>query len=725
MIIVKNVFLCSLLFTSITLNAKENLALITVESSTIGVTNSKATEVSSVSYVNEKQVAEINPKHINELLQSIPGITSDVRTGEVVEIHMRGVGQQEFMWEDTGVVIIIDGVPLWQNGGKVRLNLSEIKSVKVIKGGASYLYGNTALAGAVIITTNKTKGEDSFLASIERGSQKSEDYKVAFTKVFDDFSFTLNGNNRKTDGFWVDSNFWSKSVASKLSYYINYSSDITLGIDKTKKYEQANRASVTGVSEARTTPKGNGRNSYQKDNNVNLSKYFLTYVKDFNNDSNLMVNVYSYDDKYDYTSSPQDITNDGNNDTYSNHTNKDILQKGIKLEYKKENDTFAYLIGLEKGIKEYSDNNNRLIDYSLEKRGKTTNYYKGETSKIEDNQDKKAIYLEFKYAFAPKFTTTFNIRHDIQDDEYTILSRDFNNTTWSNSSVKRDKTFKENSYRLGSTYTLNEDTTLFTNMSTGFRTPSVSQLFAGDVRRQKKSSTYHNNINIKTQKSLNYEIGIKGNKKLFENKINYTLSIFQLDNKDIIGKKDGTYFSGRDIYFDNIGDSKNRGLELSFKSDSLKTISFNLAYTYLKSEYTKHNPFMVSLKNFDKTYNIVGNELPRNPSHILDLYTTFKITKNLKVISEVYSKSNYYADETNLVKMPGYAILNLQTRYNTKIGKNNFEFFVKVNNVFDKHYYRTAFLFRDRNGDDVMDAEDASITVDPGRAFFTGIKYTF
>jgi iron complex outermembrane receptor protein len=291
--IVKEIFLYSFLLSTITLNANEYLDLITVESSTIGVKNSKATEVSSVSYINEKQIENINPKHINELLQSIPGITSDVRTGEVVEIHMRGVGQQEFMWEDTGVAIVVDGVPLWQNGGKVRLNLSEIKSVKVIKGGASYLYGNTALAGAVIITTNKTKGEDSFLVSVESGSQKSEDYKVAFTQAFENISFSLNGNYRRTDGFWVDSNFWSKSVSSKISYYIDDTSDITLGIDKTKKYEQASRSSVTGVSEAKTTPEGNGRNSYQKDNNVKLDKYFLTYVKDFDNDSNLMVNIYN------------------------------------------------------------------------------------------------------------------------------------------------------------------------------------------------------------------------------------------------------------------------------------------------------------------------------------------------------------------------------------------------------------------------------------------------
>ena len=81
--------------------------------------------------------------------------------------------------------------------------------------------------------------------------------------------------------------------------------------------------------------------------------------------------------------------------------------------------------------------------------------------------------------------------------------------------------------------------------------------------------------------------------------------------------------------------------------------------------------------------------------------------------------------------MDGYTLLNLQARYDTKLFGNSLECFVKVDNALDNQYYRAAFLHSDKRGaadggtDDMISAEDASITVDPGRVFYAGIAYRF
>lgn len=711
---------CVGLFAS--LNAAENLGTISVDSSTITGYEGSLTEASTVNFIDGARIEEINPRHINELLQTIPGVSSDVRTGEVVEIHLRGVGQQEFMWEDTGVAIIVDGVPIWQNGGKFRLNMSDIKSIKVIKGGASYLYGNTALAGAVIITTSKPRGGSAYSVNLEAGSHNYKDVTATLTKSSQNYALNLNANYRDTDGYWVDSALWSKAIGGRFSYYIDDTSDITFGGDLTKKYEQKQRGSTTGVIEAETNPKGTGRNSFQKENYVDLEKYFLTYSKSFENDSNLMVNVYDYFDKYDYISSPQDTTGDGENDTYTNHSNQDIEQKGIKLEYRQEGDAFAYMVGLEHAQRNYESASRTLADYNSTSRGQTTYYYEGEQSQTQDEQTKNAVYGEVKYEILPKLAATFNLRHDIQKDEYDVEAYRYDETAWKNTQTKRDKTFYQNSYRVGATYALFNETALYANVSTGFRTPTVDQLYAGDV----KGGTYVNNEGIKVQKTVNYEIGIKGRQLLLERVLRYEASIFQTDNKDIIGKKDGTYYTGDENYYDNIGDAKNYGFELSLIGDLLENLSFSLAYTYLDSEYTKHNPFKISYYSAeDGTYDIVGNDLPRISHHTTDFYLTYKATEDLKIISEIYAKSDYYADETNQITMPGYALLNLHARYSMTIGGTNLELYAKVNNLFDKQYYRTVFMTNDRNNDNIFDAEDATITVDPGREFYAGLNYRF
>lgn len=693
-----------------------DLGTLQVESSTIDVTKASKTEVSTVSYIDQQQIEEIGARQINEVLQTIPGVTADVRPGEVVEIHMRGVNQQEYMWEDSGVAIIVDGVPVYAKSGKFRINMSDIKSIKVIKGSASYLYGNTATGGAVIITTSRPKGDKNQISlGAEAGSHNYQDYNLELLYSTEDYAINVNANDRSSDGYWKDSSYWSKSYGGKFTYYIDDTSDVTLGVDKTTKFEEAQRASVTGVTAARLDPEGNLNSSaFQSDNDVVLDKYFLKYMKDFANGGNLLVNLYNYVDEYDFISSPQDTNSDGLDDTYSNHSLEHKKQKGVKLEYKQTLDSFAYMLGYEYGDRKYIDASKTLIDFTSD--GK--DYYQGETSDSEDNQKLHAFYTELKYAFTQNFNATFNMRHDRQTDEWIDLSKDYNGTVWSNQLTEIDKTFNENSYRLGFVYNFSDTNAIFTNVATGFRTPTVDKI------QTNIEEGY--DPDIKTQTSVTYEIGNRGS--IFD--VDYEITLFQVDTKDIIGRRYGTYSSVERYDTTNVGDARNRGVEVSLKSNPDQTIAYNVAYTYLKSEYLNRLPFRYSTNAAFSEIDIAGSELPRTPNHKLDLYMTYNATSDLRFISELYAQSSYYADEPNEIELPGYAFLNLQARYNFKIDAHTFEFFAKVNNVFDKQYFKTAYLSSDRNVAGlspygVINAEDLSITVDPGREYYAGIKYRF
>jgi len=706
------------------LGAADNYTMdtISVESSTITNVESGKTEASTVNYIGKELIEEINPKQINEVLQTIPGVTADVRDNEVVEIHMRGMNQQEFMWEDTGVAIIVDGVPVYAKSGKFRLNMSDITSIKVIKGSAAYLYGNNATAGAIVITTSRPRGSaDAYLVSAEVGSYNSHDYKATAQVNRESFSASLNANYRKSDGYWIDSASWSKSVSGKVSYYIDDTSDVTLGIDKTLKYEEQKRASSTGVTAADANPRGGGATAYLKDDDIDLDKYILTYTKEFANGSNLLINAYNYIDNYDYLSSPQDTNGDGEPDTYSNHSLDDKKQKGLKLEYKYEGESFGCLVGYEFGDRTYETASETLIDYNgTDRRGNPVPYYKGEKTDSEDNQLLHAFYGELKYAVSPAWTTVFNMRHDIQKDMYNVTSWDYNGTDWDNVIERNERTFNENGYRVGATYAFDPATTFYANVSTGYRTPTVDKIVQNYMYRDDTDGVP---VKINVQRTITYEIGARGKSNVEGLNLWYEASIFQMDNKDIIGYRYGTYAtstSGR--ITENIGDARNRGLELSLKSDPSRLLSFNLAYTYLKSEYTKHKPVLV----VDSTWaDVVGNELPRTPNHIFSLYTRLNFTPNLKFIGELYAQSSYYADETNLIEMPGYAYLNLQARYTMRFGKSELEIYAKVNNVFARHYYQTVYVTSDRNGDGVLDKEDPTITVAPGKEYFAGLIYRF
>lgn len=694
---------------------------IRVESSTIRNEEAGRSEASTVNYIGSELIREINPKQLNEVLQTVPGVTADFMGNEVVEIHIRGINQQEFMWEETGVAIIVDGVPVYAKSGKFRLNMSDIASIKVIKGSAAYLYGNNASAGAIVITTSKPRGgADAYSVSAEAGSHNSQDYEATARISREHFAASLNANYRKSDGYWVESAYWNKSLSGKLSYYIDDTSDVTLGIDKTVKYEEQKRASSTGVTEADANPRGTEASGFQRDNDVDLDKYILTYTKEFANGSNLLVNAYNYIDDYDYISSPQDSDGDGVGDTYARHTLEHKKQKGAKLEYKQEERSFAYLAGYEFGDRKYKSGSETLIDYtSTDVEGNPVENYDGELTSTDDDQRLHAFYGELKYGVTPALTAVFNMRHDIQKDRYHVVAYDYNGTDWNNETTDDERTYNENGYRVGATYAYDADTTLYANVSTGYRTPTVDKIVTNYENRNRTGGVA---VPIDVERSVTCEIGARGS--LGEKNLNYELSLFQTDTTDIIGYRFGTYsFATSGGITDNIGDARNRGLELSLKSDPSKCVSFNLAYTYLKSEFTKHDPVKIAYRG--PSFEIVGNELPRTPNQILDLYTTLRLAPGLKLIGQLYAQSGYYADETNMIEMPGYGYFNLQARYTMRFGGNELELYAKVNNLFDTHYYQTVYFTSDKSGNGTFDPEDPTITVAPGREYFAGLIYRF
>ena len=94
-------------------------------------------------------------------------------------------------------------------------------------------------------------------------------------------------------------------------------------------------------------------------------------------------------------------------------------------------------------------------------------------------------------------------------------------------------------------------------------------------------------------------------------------------------------------------------------------------------------------------------------------------------------RSASFADEINYLKVPERTLLNLMLTYNASClfgGKpSKLTAFFKIDNVFDHQYYQIARGFQDSGSpyDGVYNAEDLSITVDPGRTFMTGVSLKF
>ena len=138
--------------------------------------------------ISGEKVDRAHTENIQQMLQSIPGVTTDLQSGDSLKIHIRGIENQVYMGEKPGVAVVIDGVPVFERTGRVNIDMDNIESIKVIKGGASYLFGDDALSGAVIITTVITSYSIHYTKLYEGEEGRSNSQVAACGAV----SFSLN-----------------------------------------------------------------------------------------------------------------------------------------------------------------------------------------------------------------------------------------------------------------------------------------------------------------------------------------------------------------------------------------------------------------------------------------------------------------------------------------------------------------------------------------------------
>ncbi len=227
--------------------------------------------------------------------------------------------------------------------------------------------------------------------------------------------------------------------------------------------------------------------------------------------------------------------------------------------------------------------------------------------------------------------------------------------------------------------------------------------------------------------------------------------------KDFITSTVGQNVSAKaseDMQYDNIGDVVSQGFELALSTDIKHKLSFDLAYTYLDSFYKEYDDFYLALGNargsqvgnlsqlinpnsqvYFKHYNNKNNQVPRTPRNSLNFRTHLHFNEHMYLTAESDYKSSSYADEINQEEIKQRTLLNLSFNYKSNIrifgsADSNISAFVKVENVTNEKYYRTAYGAQDSAGPDgnyngIYNSEDLSIIVDPGRTWSSGVSVRF
>jgi len=198
-------------------------------------------------------------------------------------------------------------------------------------------------------------------------------------------------------------------------------------------------------------------------------------------------------------------------------------------------------------------------------------------------------------------------------------------------------------------------------------------------------------------------------------------------------------------YFDNVGKTRRQGFDLALNS---KVGNFSWAAGYSLIDATYQDSFnMASQANSSRVNGEItvskGNKMAGIAKHQFKLRGQLQATPNWSIGSTAVAFSDQYArgNENNQHqannstyfgsgKVKGYAVLNLDSRYN--FNTSGWQLFAKVNNVFDRKYYSSGLLGENAfiGTNSTFDAGNNSkkeLFLAPGapRAAWIGMRYDF
>ncbi len=287
-----------------------------------------------------------------------------------------------------------------------------------------------------------------------------------------------------------------------------------------------------------------------------------------------------------------------------------------------------------------------------------------------------------------------------------------------------DHTFSRFNPSAGLTYRVSPLLTVFGSYSESNRAPTPVELTCADPEDPcRLPNAFLADPPLDDVVARTGEVGLRGRWQ----GIQWSLAAFNtVNDDDIIFISAGTLAS--EGFFDNVGDTRRRGLELNL-SGALGPVDWFLAYTRLDAEF--RDPLRIASANHplaDANNEIQvekGDRLPGIPENLFKAGASVEALPGLRIGGELLHNSDQVlrGDESNqLDPVDGYTVVNLRGEYRMN---RHLAVFASVENLFDTDYETFGLL---GEADEVLgDNFDSPRFLSPGapRGGWVGLRASF
>lgn len=294
-----------------------------------------------------------------------------------------------------------------------------------------------------------------------------------------------------------------------------------------------------------------------------------------------------------------------------------------------------------------------------------------------------------------------------------------------------DRQFQNTAPEAALLYRPNSEWLLRARVGTGYGTPQVSNLFVIS------SGEFGNNTGLKAQRNVGYDLGADWTPNAA---VKVSATAFYEFFRDELVSQATPAGARNSSYTFNAPRSEHRGMELAADWRFYPGWRFTAAYTYLDEIYTEYVESITnSTSAVTYSFNRAGNKIPGVSPNELSVRLGYDETSGplagLGAFVEFQWKDSFYMDNANLLKAPGYELVNLNVHYKTDLVSDYFRslaLFLEVRNAFDRTYVASANNIANtvtptgvQNPAAVLANTTGSIYAGSPRAFVAGMKLAF
>lgn len=643
----------------------------------------------AVTVVDQKQILQGRPATgVDEALRIVPGVQAERRFGpDSVRISIRGSGIRA-TFGVRSIRVLLDGIPLTKADGQTSVqpvDLDAVSRVEVLRGPNSTLYGNTS-AGVVNYVLEEGDQDNRYAESrFVFGSYDLNKYRLKAAGGTDRFSYMITASYFNASGYRNLSQTYSGKFTGKFKYAFDSRSDLSFLMTFTR-YDAFLPGNLT-MTQFRTNPRQAQQTRHSSVTsgvpglytNAPYANFFPTIEFDRLRTALTYRNEFAAHQEISLTGffGTQDLDHPkccfpGDYDT------------GFLIDH--------YILAKYTNTMPIFGRPNRLIlGYDYQHENATTKDFQtlpgqGQgpmRSNINERQIQDGIYVQDELTLFDRVELTGGIRYS------QVGFKETDNLKRGGIDASGQRFFSATTPMVGLRYSPVEWANLYFNISTSFETPTSSEF-----RNPTTSVGQGLNPNLQPQKSTNYEVGMKGAVKDW---LSYDLAVYRqhFTNEFIpfsLPTGPCTIFS---VCFRNAGRSDHDGVELGLAYRPVRSLTFQMAYTYADYRFRDYVSNGVQL---------AGRRLPGIPEHRIVLDLTYERLHGklagLYAGAEWQYQTAYFLSDTNDQsvppgggtpandrKNPGYTVTSLKAGYKGMVSQHwGIELFTRLENLFDANY---------------------------------------